>query len=95
MSLGLGTGDFDKIGFTQPLRLRQNWFCNRNIVIAGKTSDNFRRCVVNRRKPLTEFGERFSFNPLDQLAKDVIENIYLLIGKTVSIVDEEIGDAAQ
>jgi hypothetical protein len=95
VALGFGVGDLDQIAVAQPARLRQDRLRHRNVVVAGELADDFDGRIVERSKPLTELRERFAFDPLDQMAQDIIEHVDLLVVEAIGIGDEQIGNAPQ
>ena len=91
----LGRGDFDKIFVVEACRLRQYWFCNRDVVIASETAHDFDGGIIDWSKAPAQFGERLCLYSLDEVAQDVIENVDLLIVKPIGVRNKEIGDTPQ
>jgi hypothetical protein len=95
MSRSLGARDFDKIGIAQPRRRCQDLLGDDDVVVPGEPSHDVDGRIVDWPKAPTEFGQRFTFDSLDQMSQDVVENVDLLITEPISIRDKQVGNASQ
>jgi hypothetical protein len=95
MRPGLGVGDVDKIVVAEPRRHCQNRLGNDDVVVAGELAHDVDGCIVDRRKAPAEFGQCFGFDSLDQMSKDIVKNIDLLVTQPIRIRDEQVRDTPQ
>jgi hypothetical protein len=93
MRLGLGTGNIDEIAVTEPRGGCQNWLGHHDVVVSGQPPHDFDRRVVDRTETPAELRQRFTFNSLDQMSEDVIENVNLLIAQPNRVRDKQVGNA--
>ena len=63
-----------------------------DFVVLRQMLDHLERRVVDRRQPLREFGLGPGFDPRDQQAEHVVEDLDLVVAETVAVIEEEIGD---
>src|ERR1700719_938048 len=95
MALRLGVGDFDEIAVGKARGLRQNRRRYRDIVVSGELPNDVTWRLIDRCKAPAELLERFSLYPLDEVAKDVIEHIDLLIVERIGVGNKKVGDPPQ
>ena len=68
---------------------------DRDFVVLGQMLDHLERRVVERRQPFREFSLGPGFDPRDQKAEHVVEDLDLVVAETVSVIEEQIGDLPQ
>ncbi|HEY3795491.1 MAG TPA: hypothetical protein VGM09_27015 [Bradyrhizobium sp.] len=95
MWLRLGVGDFDEIAVGEARGLRQDRSRHRDIVVSGELANDVGWRLIDRGKPPAELLERFALYALDEVAKDVVEHVDLLIVKPIRIGNEKVGNPAQ
>jgi hypothetical protein len=95
MSLRLGVSDFDEIAVGQARGLRQDRRRHRDIVVSGELPNDVAWRLIDRCKAPAKLLERLSLYPLDEVAKDIIEHIDLLIVEPIRIGNEKVGDPPQ
>ena len=95
MCLSFATGNIDEIAVAEPQRGRQNRLGHCYVVVPGQPPHDFDRRIVDWTEAPAEFRQRFTLDSLDQMSKDVIENVDLLIAEPIGIRDKQVGNAPQ
>ena len=75
--------------------MRQHVAGDRDFVVLRQMLDDLERRVVERRQPLAEFGLGPRFDPRDQQAEHVVEDLDLVVAETVAVIEEKIGHLPQ
>ena len=75
--------------------MRKNRLCNIDIVLPGEAADSFERRTVDWRNLTAKPLEGIWFDRFDKTRQYIIENLNLLLGETMRVTKENIGNAPQ
>ncbi len=92
MVLAFAAGNLDQGFGSETARLGQHGARDLDFVVPGQMLDHLERRVVDRRQPARQLGLGPGFDPRDQQAEHVVEDLDLVIAETVSVIEEQIGD---
>jgi hypothetical protein len=95
MTLTFQSCDLNEIAIGQLRGLSQNRTRNGELVMAGKSSNDTVRGIADRCEPCAEFGQRFRFDLLNKVGKDVVKNADLLVIEAFRVAEKESGDPSQ
>ena len=95
MTLALGTGVGNEVGFAERFRLAENRSRHGNGVIEGKRPNQRRRRVRVGGKTACELDPGFQLDRGNQGFENLVKQLDLLVRMTTGPGDEQVGDARE